>query len=325
MPIFKEQIESKVSHKDILNHFLYPYYKGTPIKQGNLISNPLLDRKQATPSFNVYCKNGEWRWKDFAGMDGSAFDLVMELYGVTFPESCDIINQEMNLGLDGKSVAKRLIKKPSPIPQDNRNYYYEIKKKKWGNNTIAFWRQYGAIQDTLEFFNVYPLRSVFFYTKKNKPMLIEWSDDEPMFGYIEDGWVKVYRPYSAYLKHFYVGKKKNNFIFGLKQLPVKGKKLYLVGGEKDVITMYTHEMSAICLNSEESSPINYPDLLGMIKNNMFEEYVVMYDNDKTGLKQMDKICKDFPVFKSKIVPCPEEWVTDISDYYKYYYANNLKK
>ena len=240
MSISKEQIESRVSHKDILDHFLRPYYGKLPIKQGVLISNPLLARSQQTPSFNVYFKGGTWRWKDFTGLDGSAFDLVMTMYGTDFPGACDIINQEMHLGLESdfkKEVKRVYVPKQEPVYVDERNYNYDIEYMNWNKKLLSFWEQYGIKQEHLDFYNVNAVRSVFAYNKSSEPYYIEATETEPIYVYIQDGWGKVYRPYSHPMKFLYAGKKPDNCVFGLNELPEKGKTLNLVGGEKEVITM----------------------------------------------------------------------------------------
>lgn len=328
MPISKEEIENRVSHKDILEHFLRPYYQGLPIKQGVLISNPLLAQKQKTPSFNVHKKGDRWRWKDFSGDEGSAFDLVMKMYGVDFPECIKIINREMFLGLGEDEnfhvATKRLIAKPEPIEEFERNYNYDMDIIEWNKNLLKFWKLYGITQETLEIFNVKPLKSFFAYNKNNGPYYIEAKPFEPIYAYIHEGWAKIYMPYSDVMRFLYIGCKPDYYVFGLDQLPKKGKNFHLVGGEKDVITMYQHKMAACCLNSEESTPLNYPELLELFKGNRFTNHWIMYDNDECGIRQMNKISEEFPILKIKHVP---EMVTgnDISDYYKNYYANRLKE
>jgi len=326
MSISKEQIESKVSHKDILDYFLRPYYNGRPIREGELISNPLLARKQQTPSFNIHCKSGVWRWKDFSGMQGSAFDLVMIMYGTDFNGACDIINQEMHLGLESdfnKDIKRVYVPKKEPEVFYERNFNYDIDCMQWTKNLLLFWERYGIKQEHLEEFNVMPLRSVLAYNKSNEPYYIEATQYEPIYAYIHETWAKIYRPYSFPMKFLYTGKKPDNFVFGLEQLPEKGKTLYLVGGEKDVICMYAHGFSAVCLNSETSSLLNYPKLLELMNGNRFDKYVVLFDNDKVGQEQMDKIVEEFPIFKKKIVP-EMETGKDISDWYKNYYAKRAQ-
>jgi len=327
MSIQKEQIEDKVTHKDILDHFLRPYYHGRDIKQGVLISNPLLATKQDTPSFNVYSKGGAWRWKDFTGMDGSAFDLVMLMYGVEFPKALDIINQEMNLLIDSnfhETIPQRLIKKPEIEIIEERNYNYDMDIIDWTEDLHRFWKLYGISQEVLETYKVKPLRAFFAYNKSNESYYVEATEREPIYAYMHEGWAKIYRPYSAPMKFLYIGQKPDYFVFGFHNLPEKGDNFYLVGGEKDVITMASHGMSSCCLNSEESSPINYPKLLELFKSLRFKNHYIMYDNDTTGVRQMNKISEEFPILKIKQVP-EMEFGNDISDYYKNKYSNRLSK
>src|SRR6056297_543413 len=131
MSVSKESILAKVTHKEILEYFLREYAYN--LKEGKHISNPLLSRRQKTPSFNIYYSNrsSTWRWKDFAGGDGSAFDLVMQLYNVDFPHACDIINTRMNLGIaPGTPIPARLKQDPPPNIED-RNYDYTLYEVNW--------------------------------------------------------------------------------------------------------------------------------------------------------------------------------------------------
>lgn len=329
MSIQKQDIESKVSHKEILYHFLKSYYYGKPFREGIFVHVPEISGEQKTPSFNIYysSKSQAFRWKDWTGNDGSAFDLVMRLYNVNFSECLEIINREMFLNIESDyNRDLRLNQTPKrDVPEViERNFNYDVDYMNWNKKLLFFWEQYGIKKEHLDFYGVNALRSVFAYSKSNNPYTIEATEYEPIYAYIEEGWAKIYRPYSQPMKFLYVGDKPDYFVFGYDQLPEKGKNLYLVGGEKDVITMYAHGMSAVCLNSEESSPINYPKLLELIKSNKFENFIIMYDNDTTGKRQMDKIIDEFPIFKKKLVPEMENG-NDISDYYKNYYANRIKK
>ncbi|MCI4667828.1 MAG: hypothetical protein MRZ79_06680 [Bacteroidia bacterium] len=105
----KDNILSRVSSYDILNHYLKPYHRFERLKKGQLISNPFIyPDKQQTPSFNIYPgKTGEWYFKDFATGDyGSAVDLVMQLQIAPFYEALQIINKDFNLGLTAENFKK---------------------------------------------------------------------------------------------------------------------------------------------------------------------------------------------------------------------------
>jgi hypothetical protein len=329
--ISRNQILTKVNTYDILVHFLRPYSGKRSLKSGQHISNPFLDKKQKTPSFNIYQskktgRSKEWRYRDFTGMDGSAFDLVMNLFRVSFPESCEIINKEMCLGLTSeynKEYKPKYIPKPESVEVDTRKYDYSVEYLEWNDNLLRFWQQYGTKQDTLELFHVKPIKRACAFNRNNKPYIIESTKESPIYAYINDNWLKWYQPYSKRMKFGYMGKKPDSFVFGLKQLPEKGQKLYLVGGEKDVITLRTHKFYAITLNSEESALINYPEVIDLINSDRFKEKYVMYDNDQTGIKRAKEICSEYPVFLNKVVPSMDNG-TDISDWYKEMYSKRAQ-
>ncbi|WP_432672130.1 hypothetical protein [Flavobacterium sp. SM2513] len=94
----KETILSKVDSYQILNFYLLPYHNENNLLAAKNISNPLLPEKQETPSFNIFptMSTGEWRYKDFAtGDEGSCFDLVMNLFNLSFIESLEKIHSDL--------------------------------------------------------------------------------------------------------------------------------------------------------------------------------------------------------------------------------------
>src|SRR5690606_983502 len=100
MPSRVQNILQQISSYDILNHYLKPYHNLGELTKGTHISNPLINTKQKTPSFNIFqCTNtGEWKFKDFATDDkGSCFDLVMRLYSLEFVEALERIETDFNV------------------------------------------------------------------------------------------------------------------------------------------------------------------------------------------------------------------------------------
>lgn len=322
MSIDKKDIEARASSKEILYYFLKPYYGTRKFREGELISNPIIGRKQDTPSFNIYNKNGEWRWKDFSGGDGSAFDLVMQMYGVTFDKCLDIINQEMRLGIGEESNVEYIKQPRIQVPMeeiDERNYYYSLDQGVWNDETLLFWEAYGIRLETLLKFDVVNVLGCFYYDKNNHPRYIRATKEEPIYAYKEDGWCKLYMPFSN-IRFLYLGNKPEGFVFGLKYLDYVKKTLYITGGEKDVLTLASHGNNAVCLNSEESAFKNYPSLLSLFDNKRFKGYILIYDVDACGIRRMDEICLEYPFLEKKVVPKLNETIKDISDYYKYLYA-----
>lgn len=325
--VTRTQILSITNTYDILNHFLRQYHNKSNLREGENIDNPLISHKQKTPSFNIYHSSKgirEWRYKDFTGMDGSAFDLVMNLYNVNFKESMNIIDKEMNLGLSGsKELAKEhkrsYVKKPEPVLTDDRNYDYVSKHVQFTSFDRSLFAQYGITRKGLRKYDVYCVSSFTAYNKDNKEYTFNRLPNQPIYEYRHEGWSKIYMPFSD-IRFLTLGDKPDNYLFGYKQLPQLGDVLYLTGGEKDVMTLNAHGFHAVCLNSEESNPINYPQLIKLLYGNNFKEKYILYDNDKTGIKQMKKLSKEFPMLKPLILPQMSNGNKDISDWYKLKYS-----
>jgi hypothetical protein len=323
--ITKEQVLSKVSTYDILAHFLRPYFEqeGHSVQVGVHVYVPEISGEQKTPSFNIYLsrRSGEYRYKDFVGHDGSAFDFVMNLYNVSFPKSLSIINREMNLGLEGEEVeaVKVDYKKPEPKPAVQRNYSYKLVESTWTKKHLRFWSKYGTSLKTLKLFGWKPVKSLDFYNKKNEPVHIEDRGSSVIFAWERNSWGKYYMPeikdkngIIIQKKGFgYFGHKQEDYVFGLEQLPPTADDLYLVGGEKDTTNMRSHGKYAVCLNSEESSPKNYPKFIELIESDRFKNCMVMMDNDKVGRRRMLDISSEIPKLKMKVLDIPDGW--DVSD------------
>lgn len=318
--ITKEQVLSKVSTYDILAHFLHPYFEqeGHSVQVGVHIYVPEISGEQKTPSFNIYLsrRSGEYRYKDFVGHDGSAFDFVMNLYNVSFPKSLSIINREMNLGLEGEEVeaVKVDYKKPEPKPAVQRNYSYKLVESTWTKKHLRFWARYGTDIKTLELFNWKPIKRFSAFRKDNTPYEVESGSKGLIFAIVRDGWCKVYLPEikGVQKKGFvYLGRKPEDYVFGLEQLPPTGDDLYLISGEKDCTNMRSHGKYAVCLASEESNPKNYPSFMELLNSDRFKNYYCLYDQDNTGRRQMLNITSEIPKLKMKVIDMKEGW--DVSD------------
>jgi len=329
MHITRQHILSKVSTFEILEHFLKEYYEreNADFRPGVHVYVPEISGEQKTPSFNIYASrtSNEYRWKDWVGHDGSCFDLVMNLYGVNFPEALKIINKEMGLGLDSENVDYSKVKpKAEPKVKVEKDYTFTVTYDYWKQKYLKFWSHYGISKQTLEFFNIKPIKRLNYFGKGNAPKTIE-SRSGGLIYFIDRGeWGKLYLPNieGVQKKGFiYVGKKESDYVFGYEQLPESGDDLYLVAGEKDCLSMYSHGMNAVCLNSEETPPKNSEKFMSLIKSKRFKNYWVMYDNDPTGRRQMMTISNEIPELRPKVLPIPDNW--DISDYLRDKYKNQM--
>ena len=307
MDLNKDVILGKLSSYDILFHYLKPFHGNKELKKGTLISNPFLPMKQKTPSFNVYDASNEWRFKDFAtGDEGSCFDLVMRLNRVTYIESLRIICNDFQLGND----STRTIIKP-PI-KEIVQFDYTIQKKEFTKEELAYWNKFGINQEVLKQFNVTSLLQFSAKNKEGKFYTVTSNSGKYLFAYENENWVKIYKPRDEKKFRFqYLGQKDPDFIFGWEQLPKSGEIVFLTGGEKDVMALFSHGYPSFTLNSETAALS--PGIVLELKSR-FKNVLVLYDNDQTGTKQSDQLVKLHDIKKVQLKNIPNSG-KDISDFF----------
>ena len=298
----KENIIQLTDSYTLINHYLQPYHNYGTLKKGKHISNPFLLEKQQTPSFNIYpSKGGVWRYKDFAddSCDGSVFDLIMKLKNISFKQALEVINADFNLGLVSASP-----KKKPQIELDTS----------WNNQNMAYWKSYGILPKHLHHFRVFPVAKMTRYKENNDPIAIRTIPQNPIYAYqVTKDCYKLYQPLSKKYKFSWIGDKPEDYVFGYTQLPQKGKQLFITGGEKDVMSLFTKGYYAICFNSETSLP--HPDLIKELKDR-FDKVIVLYDNDDTGEAQSQKLAAKFQLYRATLPQLAAYDGKDFSDFVK---------
>ena len=86
---------------DVFDKYIGECYKGGRVKTKALISNPLISRRQETPSFNVFKSNlGIYLYNDFATEDkGDCIKLVQHLRNLhSRKDAVELIKSEMMIG-----------------------------------------------------------------------------------------------------------------------------------------------------------------------------------------------------------------------------------
>ena len=145
-----------------------------------------------------------------------------------------------------------------------------------------------------------------------------WLDavvDRVTFSFITNGMYPTnLHSYEQLLEHRNKDKTDSSYIFGWKQLTNNGEKVFITGGEKDVMALASHNEQAICLNSETAFPSD--EMINELKKR-FKNVIVLYDIDSTGLDNSKKIAEHFQI-KRMILPevIKSENGKDIADFLK---------
>lgn len=311
------QFETKVTKELILSRFteeqIMEFYLRTPVKRG-LFRSPLRRDKEPTCSF--YRNNsGTLIFKDFAtGQYLDVFGVVQFLFSCNYYESLRIIAND--LGIVKSSTIPRnpgKISKTTIKIDDKEMSKVQIEAKDFTDLELKWWSKYGVTLDILKRFNVYSCKHVFL----NDNIIAESQQHCPIFGYYGGKYhgLELWRCYFPKRTSFrFLGNWPTKKIQGYEQLPKKGKLLVITKSMKDVMCLYSMGITAIAPNSETQFISN--TVLEDLKKR-FENIVVLFDNDVTGISFMRKIKKEHPDLIYTWIPFKYN-AKDISDFYKEY-------
>jgi archaellum biogenesis ATPase FlaH len=323
----KEEILSRTSNG--LN--VFKHYIKTPWRVGRNFLNPLYEDKKA--SCNIYFdrNSGTYRMKDFGNDDfsGDCFFFVAKLHALDcrnrydFIEILKIIDRDLSLGLSenngiagNKDNLMTTTTKASTFYEtaEKKIRPYSFQSKEFSAEELAFWQKFGVRVDILSLFNVCSVRDFASENGDGKPYTLYSTKMEPIFGYKSKRYIKLYRPFSK-IRFLYGGSIVDNYCFGLEQLPSKGDKVFITGGEKDVLSLSARGLHAICFNSETAT---IPKSIIRKLSFRFKHIILLYDMDKTGLSSSAKHEKDLKDLGVKRLLLPLSGTKDekdISDYF----------
>ena len=309
--ITKEEILKRASQEEILR-----YYLGTDFVINKAFRSPL--RKDNVPSFVVYSlSNGDLRFKDFNGAQGSCFDLVMLLHRVTFSEAMHIINRDLNLGL-GNNMSSSFI---SSYKREYQNYkpneiskgksLIQFKPQRFTQTDIDYWTSYHISPETIKKYKVYSAKYIFL----NKNLILRYNNYNPIYCYVFEDAVKVYRPFAKKGEYKWMSNVTKEDIQGFENLDYSKELLIITKSLKDVMCL--HELGYTAIAPQAEGTRNQYEILDNIAMN-FDKVAILFDNDDAGIKGANCL-KEYLSVESKVVFIENITnVKDISDHMKMY-------
>lgn len=307
---------------------VFRHYLPVPFRIGKKFLNPLY--KDTKASCNVYYdrRHSVYKMKDFGNEEysGDCFELVGTMTGLScrnakdFVEIMRIIDHDLHLGLaDGyencvDTSSVQVVCPPTPEQVIKKIRPYNIVPRAFNETDRIFWSKSRITEHTLNKYNVRPLHSFSSVNQEGKSYTLTETAQEPMYGYVGDKYIKIYRPRSE-MRFLYAGDLGDNYCFGLDQLSAKGDLLFITGGEKDVMSLAANGFHAICFNSETTV---IPTSVLMLLSYRFKHIVLLYDIDKTGLEVSAKRQEELKPFALKRLLLPLSGTKeekDVTDYF----------
>ena len=312
---------------NVFSHFL-----GFEVNLHRNFRSPFYDDKRASCHIFYDRKSSSYKFYDHGDTtySGDCFWFVATMRGLNlktdFPEVLKIIVQELGLYslYDGEKYGKRATPThKSPIisspkadvakSTEERPYSFEIQP--FDNGLLNYWGHYGIHEDTLRRFRVRSLKRYESVSAEGRKFELYSSPTEPMFAYIGNGYVKIYRPHSPKIRFLYGGRMPATYCFGMEQIPTKGDMLFITGGEKDVLSLYAHGFNAICFNSE-TAQISTSIIESLQLR--FRHIILLYDADETGVRESHRQAENLAEYKVLNLSLPLSGTKsekDISDFF----------
>lgn len=311
--ITKDFILSNINQETIIAKYL-----NIPIQSKRLFRSPFRDDKH--PTCSLYkSASGILYFHDFATNDYfNCFMIVMKLYNCTFYEALQIIAEDFCLCRYSQSRGDKI----QIIPEIKKTEISIIQPEiqNFTKEDLDWWNTYGIDENILKKFNVYSVKSVFV----NGLLQSITTSTNPIYGYYggQEKNIDLWRLYFPKRKEYrFLSNWNAQKIQGYDQLPDNGKLLIITKSMKDCMTLYRLGLTAIAPNSE--TLFISDEMLEELKNR-FNKILVLYDNDKAGKYNMNKIRKKHPELSYWFIPNKYE-AKDVSDFYKKYGENKTMK
>lgn len=312
-----EDILNKVDEGQILNYYFgittIPFRMKSPLRD---------DRK---PSFGLYSTDGiHIHYKDFAtGEQGSLFDLLMKMFGITFKELIDKLVKDMNIDTNNITIHKSSITHNS-VKMNNSQIRLEVKTREWRDYDIKYWESYGCNIDLLKYAEVYPISHKIIY-KDNKRYLFGAPKLSYVFIERKEGIItkKIYNPMST--DGYKWTSSNDKSVIGLwSKVPECGDTLLICSSLKDAICVRSNtNLPTIYIQSENTGLSD--SAISCLKKRYTHIYIA-FDGDEAGNRDANMLSMStgFPVIKCPLLKDKQgHIVKDYSDIYHYFGKKRL--
>ena len=312
---------------NVFSHFL-----GFEVNLHRNFRSPFYEDRRASCHIYYDRKSSSYKFYDHGdtAYSGDCFWFVATLRGLNlktdFPEVLQTIVEELRLHSlydDGKRTACSSFRveppaqpkprKDAPSKEEERPYDFEILP--FDDALLNYWAHYGIDEDTLRLFRVRSLKRYESVSAEGKKFEIFSSPTDPIFAYLGNGYVKIYRPHSTKVRFLYGGRMPATYCFGMEQIPSKGDILFITGGEKDVLSLHAHGFNAICFNSETAQ---IPESIIESLQLGFRHIILLYDADDTGVREARRQVEHLEKYKVLNLSLPLSGTKsekDISDFF----------
>lgn len=278
--------------EEIFEHFL-----GLKVRLKTAYKSPFRgDRK---PDCYFFRKNGKLKFIDFAERESyDCFDVVKKQYNCDFNTAMNIIQSELEI--EDVAVKESIKKKWENKLSDTESYDFSYIGKPINAFETAYFDGLFIDKEVRESYN-YKVAKAFFIGEKK---VFTFDESNPIFVYDSPVGIQMYRPYSINKENKFRSKFEPNVLLGKEALTSQRDLLIITKSVKDMMVLRAFGYDALSVQSE-SEILNLDGL-------QYNRIILLFDNDKTGIKAANKAKKEHPAIELVFIPIGEG--KDISEY-----------
>lgn len=243
--------------------------------------NSLFNPNDRTPSMYLYYNREaeSYRYKCFStGKGGSAVDLMMHLWNVSFVEaSKKIISDYIDYQRSGKICETRIL-------EHSQWKVSDYKVRQWNTHDASYWGAYNISSDLLEKYNVVPIeRYVMQKTSFDNRVEQEFEVvSRHIYGYFtEEGKLyKIYQPKNRERKFI----KLCDYTQGYDQLEDKPF-LIIASSLKDCLAIKSMKLNCDVVAPDSENTLLSDDMIIEFKQ-VYKAIVTVFDTDQAGIQAM---------------------------------------
>tara|TARA_R110000822_G_scaffold32462_1_gene93068 strand:+ start:915 stop:1919 length:1005 start_codon:yes stop_codon:yes gene_type:complete len=281
-----EAILDKISDYDIFRFYM-PHQNW----KINVVTNSPF-RNERNPSFVIGYRSGQLKFIDFGDTSktGNCFSFVQMLYNLPdFSEALIKIDKDFDLGIASGVSTNNYVRIISDYAQPTsvikREYFIQVKARKFTNEELAYWNEYYQDVDDLRENNVYSVDTVYL-NKKKFPL----KETELRFGYLYEGHWKIYRPFASKKEKWMPNNVPITMMDGLKD--IKDCDVAFINKSKKDYMVMKKIYPCCCAVQNEGMGCFSDENVEYLKENS-ERQILSFDSDETGVKNSQQITDKF--------------------------------
>lgn len=258
--------------------WIFEYYCNLTDKlhgQDIIISSVFTVPQESKPSMRIYVNRNKYVFTDFSsGYNGTAYDLVMLIFNLTYYEAARKVTEEYSKHKGANPVIVEL-------EETSKFKVISFTERKWNELDAKFWTQFHIGSQLLGKYNVRPLSG--FVLKKDDEILE--VEGNYIYGYFKSNGelYKIYQPKRDNFKFFNL----LPYVQGTDQMTYSKSILIICSSLKDIMALdvLNFDVESIAPNGENNI---LPRRLLAAYSLKYDRILALLDNDPTGHRAMAK-------------------------------------